>query len=227
MMMMYEKMTDMEEDGGGEKKKKNCFEFFFGGGGGGGDAKGKKEEKISLTMKRTKESIKSLHLKVIQIGKKIEALEGEGKAFLQKGDEERAEACAAVLLQMNEKRTLYIQIWLKHKMLLEELDKVLTLSACADSLKQSSDVLGNIISNNLNIADIDKIMASLEMQQQDTQEASKALTQQKRKKTDDILHSWKNVSVSPPSPPVLTVLVNEKGGGGEEKMKKKEKEEAF
>ena len=38
-------------------------------------------------------------------------------------------------------------------MLLEELDKVLTLSACADSLKQSSDVLGNIISNNLNIAD--------------------------------------------------------------------------
>jgi hypothetical protein len=227
MMMMYEKMTDMEEDGGGEKKKKNCFEFFFGGGSGGG-AGGKKEEKISLTMKRTKESIKSLHLKVIQIGKKIEVLEGEGKTFLQKGDEERAEACAAVLLQMNEKRTLYIQIWLKHKMLLEELDKVLTLSACADSLKQSSGVLGNIISNNLNIADIDKIMASLEMQQQDTQEASKALTQQKRKKTDDILHSWKNVSVSPPPSPVLTtVLVDEKGGGEEEKMKKKEKEEAF
>lgn len=181
---MYEKMPEEEHD----EESEGCFGWLRPRG------RSQPQQKILKTIKRTKESTKSIHLKALQIKKKIRALEEEGKKYLlEQGDEERAQACAAVMLQMTEQHSLYIQIWTKHKMLLQELDKALTLSACADSLKESSEVLGKVISENLNVANIDQMMVSLEMQQRDVEEVSKAMTQHhsSSSKRDDILRMWK------------------------------------
>ena len=178
-----------------ENAQQGCLAWLFRGGN---DKETLKENQhIEKTIARTKQSTKSIHLKALQVGNKIKKLEEEGKQYLEQGDEEHAHACAALLLQMNDQRSMYIQIWTKHKALLQELDKALALSACTESLRESSAVLGKVISENLNVADIDQMMVSLEMQQRDVDEASKALSQHSThsKKTNDILNAWRSEKV--------------------------------
>lgn len=126
---------------------------------------------------RVKRRLKEINLKLRFWENRLKKIASVAKDYLERGEEARAQAESRVYVHLRGAISTLLRVQTNLRLLVQEMDKVQTLSQCMIMLKDGTDALETQLGEAMRIEDIDHMMARWDIQFREAAEIGRAMAQ--------------------------------------------------